>query len=239
MNIKNLTREELIQLFKDKECNLKRIEADFGLGKNAAGRLLTKMGIDYNKIKSEWLDSLKKAYENNPKLCKYCGNSISYEDRNRKDFCNQSCAASYNNTLRGGKIRKHLTHCLNCGKELSKSAIKYCDNKCRIEFEYKMYIERWKQDLENGVTGKYDISNHIRKYLFEKHNNSCQICGWNKTNPKSGKVPLQVHHIDGNCLNNKEENLQLLCPNCHSLTDTFGNLNDSSSRIYRKQKQNI
>ena len=24
-----------------------------------------------------------------------------------------------------------------------------------------------------------------------------------------------VHHIDGNCTNNKEENLQLLCPNCH------------------------
>ena len=148
------------------------------------------MGIDYNKIKSEWLDSLKKAYENNPKLCKYCRNSIPYEDRNRKDFCNQSCAASYNNTLRGGKIRKHLAHCLNCGKELSKSAIKYCDNKCRFEFEYKMYIERWKQGLENGVTGKYEISSHIRKYLFEKHNNSCQICGWNKINPKSGKVSL-------------------------------------------------
>ena len=100
MNIKNLTKEELIQLFKDKECNLKRIEADFGLGKNAAGRLLTKMGIDYNKIKSEWLDSLKKAYENNPKLCKYCRNSIPYEDRNRKDFCNQSCAAAYGSPCR-------------------------------------------------------------------------------------------------------------------------------------------
>lgn len=131
--------------------------------------------------------------------------------------------------------------CLNCGKELigDKKRNKYCCQQCQLDYQYKQYIERWKNGQELGNKGKYEISSHIRKYLFEKHNNSCQICGWNKINPKSGKVPLQIHHIDGNCLNNKEENLQLLCPNCHSLTDTFGNLNDSSSRIYRKQKQNI
>lgn len=131
--------------------------------------------------------------------------------------------------------------CLNCGKELigDKKRNKYCCQQCQLDYQYKQYIERWKNGQELGNKGKYEISSHIRKYLFEKHNNSCQICGWNKINPKSGKVPLQIHHIDGNCLNNKEENLQLLCPNCHSLTDTFGNLNDYSSRIYRKQKQNI
>lgn len=36
---------------------------------------------------------------------------------------------------------------------------------------------------------------------------------------------LQIHHIDGNHYNNEESNLQLLCPNCHSLTPTFGALN--------------
>lgn len=197
MDIKNFTNEELIQLFKEKECNLKRIESEFGLGKNTAGRLYTKRGIDYNSIKKEWLQQLRIDYENNPKVCK------------------------------------------QCGKPLSNSSRKYCNNYCKNEYEYKQYIERWKQGLENGTIGKYDISNYIRRYLFEKYNNSCQECGWNKVNPKSGKVPLQIHHIDGNCLNNKEENLQLLCPNCHSLTDTFGNLNNDSSRIYRKQKGNI
>ena len=58
-----------------------------------------------------------------------------------------------------------------------------------------------------------------------------------KKNQYSGKVPLQIHHIDGNCLNNKEENLQLLCPNCHSLTETFGNLNKKSKRVYRNNKK--
>ena len=223
MDIKNLTNDELIQLFKEKECNLKRIESEFELGKNAAGRLYTKRGIDYNSIKKEWLQQLRIDYENNPKVCKQCGKPISYEDRNRKEFCNSSCAAIYNNLQRGGIIKDN--YCLNCGKPLSNSSRKYCNNYCQNEYEYKQYIERWKQELENGTTGKY--------------NNSCQECGWNKVNPKSGKIPLQIHHIDGNCLNNKEENLQLLCPNCHSLTETFGSLNKESSRIYRKQKGNI
>lgn len=32
---------------------------------------------------------------------------------------------------------------------------------------------------------------------------------------------MELHHIDGNTSNNKLENLQILCPNCHAQTDTF------------------
>lgn len=34
-------------------------------------------------------------------------------------------------------------------------------------------------------------------------------------------IPLELHHIDGNNQNNSLNNLQLLCPNCHSLTDNY------------------
>ena len=34
-------------------------------------------------------------------------------------------------------------------------------------------------------------------------------------------IPLQVHHIDGNHINNELNNLQLLCPNCHAQTDNW------------------
>ena len=34
-------------------------------------------------------------------------------------------------------------------------------------------------------------------------------------------INLEVHHIDGVRTNNSLENLQLLCPNCHSYTDNF------------------
>ena len=34
-------------------------------------------------------------------------------------------------------------------------------------------------------------------------------------------IPLEVHHLDGDRLNNDLANLQLLCPNCHALTDNY------------------
>lgn len=38
----------------------------------------------------------KESYDKNPKVCKYCGKIIPYEKR-VNDFCNHSCATSYNN----------------------------------------------------------------------------------------------------------------------------------------------
>lgn len=63
----------------------------------------------------------------------------------------------------------------------------------------------------------------------------CQFCGWGERNPITGKVPLALHHIDGDCTNNTIGNLQLLCPNCHSLTDNFGSLNKNSKRFHRSK----
>lgn len=133
-------------------------------------------------------------------------------------------------------VRKKIVYCLYCGKILNHNNKKYCDNKCQNEYEYKQYIERWKRGEENGIVGKADISNHIKRYLFEKHNNKCEKCNWDEKNPYTENIPLQVHHIDGDALNNKEDNLQLLCPNCHSLTENYGNIgNRTSKRSFRRK----
>lgn len=69
----------------------------------------------------------------------------------------------------------------------------------------------------------------IFRNMFEKNNCKCEKCGWGEVNKYTGRIPLQIHHMDGNCKNNNEENLQLLCPNCHSLTDNFGSTNKKAT----------
>lgn len=58
---------------------------------------------------------------------------------------------------------------------------------------------------------------------MEKYQYKCSRCGWEEENPYTHTIPLEVEHIDGNFRNNKEDNLTLLCPNCHSQTETFSN----------------
>lgn len=49
--------------------------------------------------------------------------------------------------------------------------------------------------------------------------NKCEICGCVDWQGK--KLNMQLHHIDGNPHNHKLDNLQMLCPNCHSQTENF------------------
>ncbi len=51
----------------------------------------------------------------------------------------------------------------------------------------------------------------------------CAICGINSWNNK--KINLELDHIDGKRVNHELTNLRLLCPNCHSQTDTYRSKN--------------
>lgn len=44
-------------------------------------------------------------------------------------------------------------------------------------------------------------------------------------------IPLEVHHLDGDKLNNDLSNLQLLCPNCHALTENYRGKNISHKHL--------
>ena len=47
---------------------------------------------------------------------------------------------------------------------------------------------------------------------------------------------MVIDHRDNNGFNNKIENLKLLCPNCHSLTETYKNIGSrKSTRLKRKK----
>lgn len=144
---------------------------------------------------------------------------------------------TFNKGKHFNKGARKVRYCLKCGKELKATQFKYCSNKCQAEYKHKQYIERWKNGEEDGMSGEYNLSKAIKHYLLEKHNYKCEKCGWGEKNEFTETIPLEIHHIDGDYTNNKEENLQVLCPNCHSLTETHKSHNKSGRAGRRKYYQ--
>ena len=101
-----------------------------------------------------------------------------------------------------------------------------------MAYQRSLKIEAW--FCGEFVGGDWHgVSSYVRAWLFERANHKCELCGWGEINLYSNKIPLQVNHKDGNPENHKPENLELICPNCHSLTSTFGNLNRGNGRKLR------
>lgn len=65
----------------------------------------------------------------------------------------------------------------------------------------------------------YKLCRRLIKDGIKAH--QCERCKRNLWNEQ--KIPLELHHINGNNKDNRLENLQLLCPNCHALTDNYRN----------------
>jgi hypothetical protein len=172
---------------------------------------MNRMGEGYNKY--------------NPKeitFCLNCEGEIKRHGKNNK-FCSQSCSATYNN-----KLRFDDRYCLKCDVKTSNQ--KYCSHKCNKSHKRDLVFEK----IENGDTTLY--FKNYKNYLIHKYGKKCMECGWCEINPYSGRVPIELEHIDGNSTNNSLDNLKLLCPNCHSLTPTYKALNMGNGRHDRMER---
>lgn len=74
---------------------------------------------------------------------------------------------------------------------------------------------------------------YIRNALVSLRGWKCEKCQLDKWQDK--EIPLQIHHIDGDHLNNEISNLQLLCPNCHAQTNNFAGRNKKGIHISDEQ----
>jgi len=74
--------------------------------------------------------------------------------------------------------------------------------------------------LVAGRRTKSHERRHIRRAMIESgvpcECAECELSRW-----RGRKLTLELDHIDGDPTNNVIENLRLLCPNCHSITETW------------------
>ena len=142
--------------------------------------------------------------------CKNCN-----KETKNKYFCSNSCAAKCNNNLRISKCKFYK--CMHCNKECKVTSSKsnlYCSNACQGEFKFQ------NETKTLVAEGKINDPKTLKRYLLKTRDCKCELCSigdtWNGL-----PLILQLDHIDGNSDNNFPSNLRLLCPNCHSQTDTF------------------
>ena len=79
------------------------------------------------------------------------------------------------------------------------------------------------KEILSGLHPTYQTNNLKRRLIKEGiKEERCEGESCNITNVWNGKkLVLHLDHIDGNSNNHKLNNLRLLCPNCHSQTETF------------------
>jgi RNA polymerase subunit RPABC4/transcription elongation factor Spt4 len=81
-----------------------------------------------------------------------------------------------------------------------------------------------------------DLSfNSLRYRILYEQNGKCDKCGLDEW--MGEKLILELEHKDGNHKNNLRSNLEMLCPNCHSLTETWRGRNKTQKRYKISDKK--
>ena len=135
-------------------------------------------------------------------------------------------------------------NCVYCDKETKcgdSKLNKYCSNICQGAHRRSEILKEW---LEGTYFNKKGIPPNVAKeWISEQQDHKCLICGIKDWNGKP--IVFQFDHIDGNPDHNRKENIRMVCPNCHSQTETYGVKNKKSKNSrrnnYRRQnyKNNI
>lgn len=169
------------------------------------------------------------AYRGDPKRCADCSKVLPFEKRHGK-FCDHTCSANHSNRQRS---RKPV--CPRCGNPMKKGAKRFCSRHCGARSRSEHLTREWLAGRHPGG-GWSGVSPFVRKWLIQRDGEKCSLCGWDKVNPKTGHCTVQVDHIDGDPYRHRPENIRFLCPNCHTLTPTFGGANRGYGR---KERNNL
>lgn len=128
-------------------------------------------------------------------------------------------------------------NCIHCGKENKwgvNKVNKFCNNVCHGAYRKANILKEW---LDGTYFNKKGVPPSVaKKWISEQQGHACLLCGIKDWQGKP--IVFQFDHLDGNPDNNTKENVRMMCPNCHSQTETYGfkNKNSKFSRrnVYRR-----
>jgi hypothetical protein len=220
---------------------------DKGLTNNEIAEILNTSRSSVVRIKSKYkLKSKYNELKREKKICLQCNKEFDCLISEERKFCSMSCSRTFLNLKESGekitkdnslieKDKKIFRICESCNSEyeIDRNYMslkrKYCSIKCQKKLEREIKFD----EIRNGVNHGSKIA---KRFLIDLYGEKCMKCGWCEKNPISNKVPIELEHKDGNSENNNLENLELLCPNCHSLTPTYKALNKGKGRHKRRER---
>jgi Zn finger protein HypA/HybF involved in hydrogenase expression len=137
-------------------------------------------------------------------------------------YCSRACA---NSRVRTEETKKKIS-------EGVKTSVKFVEGSKQRFVDYKELGKKLKQIADTKILeADYDTLTYdrLKKRIVLEQNQKCNHCGIDKWNNKP--IVLELEHIDGNHYNNERENLEVICPNCHSQTDTWRGRNKTNKRL--------
>jgi Zn finger protein HypA/HybF involved in hydrogenase expression len=141
-------------------------------------------------------------------------------------------SVTFSEVLRKLNIPIQGNNSVTLRKLLDENNIDYSHFTGRARFYSTNYVES-----KEYTEGRKEIRTFkLKEKLLKEHliEYKCDVCGISTWQNKH--IVLQLHHIDGNNTNNSIDNLQLLCPNCHSQTENYcGNANTNTTKYYCKE----
>lgn len=167
-------------------------------------------------------------------LCEYgCGNEANYILSNGVKCCSNSynsCpAVKEKNSISCKKA--YETRKRKSGKEQYKALSEEVKDKMR--WNKGLYLESQKDVFHEFSikSNAYIKQRLLNEQLIEYKCSICKISHW-----LGEELILELDHINGIGNDNRLENLRLLCPNCHSQTDTFRgrNKNNGATKVSDK-----
>ena len=83
--------------------------------------------------------------------------------------------------------------------------------------------------IKGSNISSFKLKNKLLKEGYKEY--KCEKCG--NTEWYGNPIPLELHHINGDNTDNRLDNLQILCPNCHAFTDTYSGKNQKINIVKR------